>query len=573
MKNKILFSILVLISISALSVVGASNVNDSNTQNLEINQDYQQIAPTSENNDEIKSLMKEKDKKNQDIIKPMKLNNNDSQNTDNINNNPSNKTENNTNTNINETPIIHSPSKIKGSNYNAYVGIKNTYTVILSSNNVKLANKNIKFIINGETYYKTTNKKGEAKININLNKGTYIIEYYFEGDDSSESSNGSSTIYVKKGMPTHFKRVSFNSYKINKRFSFKVKLLDERGNPVYNKKVVFKLKNKKYVRRTNKKGVASISLKLKKGTYKISYSFKNTPNYKKTSSSSKIYISKYIKANKAYTNYVKPYKYLGKNHTGVWLKSKDMTGVNLKKLAKNGITHIFLNSKAITKYGKSKVEKFINESKKLGISTHIWITTFYSNGKWKSPTSKIGAYNYALINSKIKLAKKYASLKGVAGIHFDYLRFPGTAYKYRNAISAINYFTSKCSIEIRKTNPKCIVSAAVMAESMPSMKRAYGQNIAKLSKYLDIIIPMVYKGNYKASKSWIKAVTNNFRKNSKCTNLWIGLQTYKSDKKLTKLSSSTLFKDSKSAINGGATGIVLFRSGLIKYTNFSKLWL
>lgn len=577
MKNKLLFLALVITFISVLSGVSASDENNSEisaTQNLEINSDYNQINQNP-NNNEIKSDSYElKYEKNQYSSIKRLNNNNTKYNDENNDTNPTdNKTENtSTVPSTQETPIMPSPSEIKGSDYIAYKGIKNIYMVALSSNNIKLINKNIKFIINGETYYKTTNNNGEAQININLDKGTYKIEYYFEGDDSIGASHGFSTIYVNKGMPTHFERISFNSHPTNKRFYFKAKLLDKRGNPVPNVKVIFKIKNKKYTRTTNKNGMASISLKLKKGTYKINYSFKNTPTYKKSSSSCKIYISKYVKANKKYTNYVKPYKYLGKNNTGVWLKSDDMTGVNLNKLAKYGINHIFLNSKAVTKYGMAQVEKFINDAKMLGINTHIWMQVFYSNGKWKKPTNKIGQYNYALFNSKIKLAKKYASIKGIAGIHFDYLRFPGTAYKYRNAISSVNYFTSKCSIEIRNVNSNCIISAAVMAESMPSMKKSYGQNVRSLSKYLDVIIPMAYKGNYKSGRTWIKSITKNFRKNSKGANLWMGLQTYKSDKKLNKLSATSLFKDAKSATNGGATGIVFFRSGLIKYTDFSRLW-
>lgn len=257
---------------------------------------------------------------------------------------------------------------------------------------------------------------------------------------------------------------------------------------------------------------------------------------------------------------------------GIWVKPSEMNKVKFNTLKKYGITHIFLNAKTITKYGKSKVEKFIKKAKSMGIKTHIWVPVFYKNKKWTSPVTKKGKYKYNYINSRIKLIKKYASIKGIAGIHLDYLRFPGTAHKYKNAIKAISYFTKKCVNAIKKKNPNSTVSAAVMAESMRSMKIAYGQNIPILSKYLDIIIPMAYKSNYKQNRKWIKRVTKNFVKNSKHAEIWTGLQTYKSNKKKNKLSSKELYNDAKACLKGGAKGTVLFRYGLTNYFDFNTLY-
>ena len=531
MRNRLLILSLVIIFLSVLSTVSANDGNDvqiSDTQDLEPKSDTN--TPTTIKKDNTETNNK-------------------------ITNTPT-TTQNNTNTN-NQI----SQSKIKGSNYVAYTGVKNPYKVVLTLNNVPLANKNIKFVIKGKTYYKKTNNNGEAILNINLKKGTYTINYYFAGETHTRPSKGSSKIYVKKGMPTHFKRISSTNYfsKIIK--PFKVKLLDSRGKALYNKKIVFKVNNKKYTRRTNKKGIASISINLKQGTYKVTYSFKKTATYKKASGSSKIHVKTYIK----------PYKELGNKNNGVWLRSSDMNYIDLDKLAKYGINHIFLNAKAVTQYGKNKIESFISTAKTKGINIHIWMQIFKSNEKWESPVTSSGTYKYNLINSKIELAKQYASIKGVAGINFDYLRFPGNAYKYKNGINAINSFVGDCSIKIREVNSKVIVSASVMAESMTSMKTAYGQDIPTLSKYLDVIIPMAYKGNYKKDGSWIQKVTNNFVKNSKGAQTWTGLQTYVSDNDLSKLSSKELLTDVRLALMGGANGIVLFRHGLTNYVDFNTV--
>ena len=61
------------------------------------------------------------------------------------------------------------------------------------------------------------------------------------------------------------------SNKKTKKTKFTAKLLNSKGKPLKGKKITFKIKGKKYKVKTNKKGIASISikLKLKKGTYKI----------------------------------------------------------------------------------------------------------------------------------------------------------------------------------------------------------------------------------------------------------------------------------------------------------------
>ncbi len=171
----------------------------------------------------------------------------------------------------------------------------------------------------------------------------------------------------------------------------------------------------------------------------------------------------------------------------------------------------------------------------------------------------------------IKKVKYYAGLKEVDGIHFDYIRFPGNAYKYKNAVKAINYFTKKASKSVRDVKPGIIVSAAVMPEPS-SMKYYYAQDIKTMSKHLDVIAPMIYKGNYHATSKWIKKTTRSFVKMSSGAKIWSGLQTYKSDSNIKKLSYKTLFKDAKAAKSGGATGLVLFRWGLSALLNFNKLY-
>ena len=152
----------------------------------------------------------------------------------------------------------------------------------------------------------------------------------------------------------------------------------------------------------------------------------------------------------------------------------------------------------------------------------------------------------------------------------DYLRFPGTAYKHSGGTAAINYFTKQFCEEIHKINSKLILSAAVMPE-VDSNKYYYGQDIPTLSKYLDVIIPMVYKGNYESGTGWIKSTTAAIIKQSNGAEIWTGLQAYVSDDDVTPLSASELLKDCKSAAAGGATGVISFRWGISKIIDFDDI--
>ena len=448
--------------------------------------------------------------------------------------------------------ISSSASNIKSSDYIAYIGVVNTYTVKLTAGDVALANRTVTFKINGKTYSKKTNANGKASININEAKGKYTLTYSYDGEDKINPTSGKSTITVKKGVPTKIGKYYSKIYRNKKAGYFKIKLVDVRGNPIASKKVAFKVNGKKYTKKTNSKGIATIKIKLKIGKYKVKVKFAKT--------------SKYNAATKTYKITVKA-KHPTKN--GMWLFGRDMKSVNFKKLKKYGFTQVFLNFKALELYGKSGVEKWIKEAKSYGVKVHLWMQVFYGGGKWQNPV-KNGKINYNLINSKVKEAKKYAKVKGVAGVHFDYVRYPGTAHKYPNAVKAVNTFIKKATTAVHKINKKLVVSAAVMPEPS-SMKQYYGQDIRTMGKYLDAIIPMVYKGNYNAGTKWIKWVTETFKKQSSKAKIWTGLQSYRSDAKLNKIPAKELMGDCDAAANGGATGIILFRFGLFNFINFNEV--
>lgn len=241
---------------------------------------------------------------------------------------------------------------------------------------------------------------------------------------------------------------------------------------------------------------------------------------------------------------------------GYWVFGKDMYNVNLETLKKNGVTDIFLNYYAFEIYAKSKVVAWIKKAKAQKINVHIWVQCFYNDGKWQNPKT-------TNLTSKLKEIKGYANIEGVYGIHLDYLRYPGNAYKTSGGADAITAFVKK----VKSQNPKTFITCAVMPENEDD-KKYYGQDIPTLGKVVDAVIPMQYKGNYSSGTSWLQATTKYF---SKYATVWSGLQTYKSDDDPTQLSAKEILADAKTCISNGAKGIILFRYGICPSINFTSL--
>ena len=99
----------------------------------------------------------------------------------------------------------------------------------------------------------------------------------------------------------------------------------------------------------------------------------------------------------------------------------------------------------------------------------------------------------------------------------------------------------------------------------------YGQDYAKLSSYLDAVMPMVYKGNYGKTTTWITEITKWYVENSKGAKVWVTLQSYNSDSNPSKLSTASLTKDVSNAIAANPSGVVIFRYGISNMVDFKSL--
>ena len=453
----------------------------------------------------------------------------------------------------NET--VRQNSTISSSNVVGYEKFSTKVVVKLTSNGQPLASKNINITLNDILYQKVTDNKGLVTLNVKLTKGTYNMAFSYGGDENITGCNGTSKVTIKNPIKTTLKVSDKNiNYRQGLKNAFIVRLLDENGKVVKNQVVTFKVNGKTYTAKTNKNGYAVVYFTgLKKGTYKVKYSFTKNAPYLSSSGSYKIKVKAPISKGNGY-----------------WVWSSHMYSVDLKKLSKLGTKHIFLHVHSISVYGKSAVVSWIKKAHKYGLKVHLWIQVCYNGGKWVRPVNKDGSIKYSFLNKKIAEAKKYSKIKGVDGIHFDYVRFGGTAHLYKTSTKAINYFVKKASVSIHKSKPNCIVSAAVMPEP-EMMIYWYGQDIPTMGKYLDVIVPMVYKGNFNKKTSWITSIVKKYKDQSKSAVIWSGIQTYHSEDNTKKLTHAQLLKDARAGKAGGATGSILFRIGLTHYLNFKKV--
>lgn len=124
------------------------------------------------------------------------------------------------------------------------------------------AGKTVKFKINGKTYSAETDKNGYASLKINLKAKKYTITTQY-GKYKTTNKITVKPLLTAKNI----------SKKKVKKVTFKAKLVTSKGKVAKGKKITFKFKNKKYVVKTNKKGIATIKLTLNPGKYKIYTTF------------------------------------------------------------------------------------------------------------------------------------------------------------------------------------------------------------------------------------------------------------------------------------------------------------
>ena len=177
-------------------------------------------------------------------------------------------------------------------NKSYYVNVNKYLTATFKDINGKLIkNRKISFIISGKTYTAYTNSKGVAKVKVNVKVAkTYTVTVKFGGDNVYSPLSKTLKLYVKK-VPTKL-IVKNKSYKKSKKIKkLTATLKTKSGKAIAKKKLTFIVNGKKYTAKTNKKGVATVKVKVsKKKTYKFTVKFAGDGTYLKTTKKAKLKI-------------------------------------------------------------------------------------------------------------------------------------------------------------------------------------------------------------------------------------------------------------------------------------------
>ena len=179
---------------------------------------------------------------------------------------------------------------------------------------------------------------------------------------------------------------------------------------------------------------------------------------------------------------------------------------------------------------------------------YTWKHYFKYTYKTVTTTSR---YQQNIINNIKNIAKNY----NVDGIQLDYVRYPGTAHYYKNSNQIIANFVNN----VKTVLPANMELSCVVMPEGSTNAYYYGQDYNLLTKYCDFLAPMVYKGNYGKSTSWITSSTNYIVQHSNSKPVYVGITAYYSDFNLRALSGSEMQTDVNSARKGGASGIILFK--------------
>ena len=270
--------------------------------------------------------------------------------------------------------------------------------------------------------------------------------------------------------------------------------------------------------------------------------------------------------------------WLWSTHAGEWVEND---GAVMKRMKSLGYDHILLNFSAFSTESKmNTTSKFLHLAAETGMMVHVWMQAFYNNGTWISPVIDAeNRYDQDLFDRIVAEAKGYITDYGAQGIHLDYIRFGGTAYKHNPSaeITGVGAVT-ECCRQVREgidaVGENIVLSAAMMAENQAAYY--YGQNPAKMGKYVDVFMPMIYRYHAYGVKDSDATCKTRSRLFTTVTDkqVWAGITTYEYEGESVKsLQADAIRADADLFANEtDCSGLVLFRYALGNFPDVNDLW-
>ena len=172
------------------------------------------------------------------------------------------------------------------SSFQKYYGSSSGRLVVklVKDNNIPISNSKLTVKIGGSSYTLKTDKNGIAKLTIKNKSKKYTAKITFNGGKYIGSSKSAK---VKTVKPT----IKASSLKVHKKGKFVVTFKNANKKVLKNVKVTFKVNGKTYIRTTNSKGQAKITMNTL-GKYAVKVGFKNTAKYGTTTLTKKVNVVK-----------------------------------------------------------------------------------------------------------------------------------------------------------------------------------------------------------------------------------------------------------------------------------------
>ena len=166
------------------------------------------------------------------------------------------------------------------------------YATLTDINGKILVNKTVSFFAHKKLYVTKTNSKGQFRFCIaHVGAGECTHALTFIGDDDYEASFAVVCVTIKKQkVKLTSKARTFKATKKVKKLTATLK--NSKGKAIAGKKITFVVNGKKYTAKTNKKGVATVKVKVtKRKTYKVKVQFAGDKTYAKKTISRKLKIT------------------------------------------------------------------------------------------------------------------------------------------------------------------------------------------------------------------------------------------------------------------------------------------
>ena len=178
-------------------------------------------------------------------------------------------------------------STLIASDFTSYYGSGKKLSIKLADCfNNGIGGEKVSIIIAGKTYTAYTNNNGIASFVVKNTPKTYNVKVVYKGNKYTATSK---SIKVKIVKPT----IKASKTTIRKKGKFVVTFKDANKKPIKNVKVKFKIKGKTYIKTTNGKGQAKITINLKANRkYTVKVGFQSTKTYGTTTLTKKIKVIK-----------------------------------------------------------------------------------------------------------------------------------------------------------------------------------------------------------------------------------------------------------------------------------------